>query len=70
MTTGEGGMFVTNDPSLYETALSLNNHGRVRGKQFWAQMFGINLKYQIFKLQLVAHNYPELMNWLGERKKF
>ena len=29
ITTGEGGMFVTNDPDLYETVLTLSNHGRV-----------------------------------------
>ncbi len=37
LTTGEGGMFVTNDPDLYERVLTLSNHGRARGqtKQFW-----------------------------------
>ena len=46
MTTGEGGMFVTNDPDLYETVLTLSNHGRARGqtKQFWADMIGFKYK--------------------------
>ena len=37
LTTGEGGMFVTNDAELYERVLTLSNHGRARGqiKQFW-----------------------------------
>ena len=37
VTTGEGGMFVTNDDALYERVLTLSNHGRARGqtKQFW-----------------------------------
>ncbi len=30
ITTGEGGMFVTNDAGLYETVLTLSNHGRAR----------------------------------------
>ena len=36
LTTGEGGIFVTNDPDLYEHVLTLSNHGRARGqiKQF------------------------------------
>lgn len=46
ITTGEGGMFVTSDPALYETVLTLSNHGRARGqtKQFWADMVGFKYK--------------------------
>jgi perosamine synthetase len=46
ITTGEGGMFVTNDPELYETVLTLSNHGRSRTqtKQFWADMVGFKYK--------------------------
>jgi perosamine synthetase len=51
MTTGEGGMFVTNDTSLYETVLTLSNHGRARGqtKQFWPDMVGF--KYKMSNIQ-------------------
>lgn len=46
MTTGEGGMFVTNDADLYEHVLTLSNHGRSRGlsKQFWAEEVGFKYK--------------------------
>jgi perosamine synthetase len=51
MTTGEGGMFVTNDPALYEKVLTLSNHGRARGqtKQFWPDAIGF--KYKISNVQ-------------------
>jgi perosamine synthetase len=51
ITTGEGGMFVTNDAALYETVLTLSNHGRARGqaKQFWPDMIGF--KYKISNVQ-------------------
>lgn len=51
MTTGEGGMFVTNDAALYETVLTLSNHGRARGqtKQFWPDMLGF--KYKMSNVQ-------------------
>jgi len=51
MTTGEGGMFVTNDDSLYQTVLMLANHGRRPGqiKQFWAEAVGY--KYKISNIQ-------------------
>ena len=51
LTTGEGGMFVTNDADLYETVLTLSNHGRsrVQTKQFWPEMVGF--KYKISNIQ-------------------
>ncbi len=46
ITTGEGGMLTTNDPSLYDSILTLNNHGRSRGekRQFWASVVGYKFK--------------------------
>jgi perosamine synthetase len=51
LTTGEGGMFVTNDAELYENVLTLSNHGRARGqtKQFWPDKIGY--KYKISNVQ-------------------
>jgi perosamine synthetase len=51
LTTGEGGMFVTNDPELYETVLTLSNHGRSKKqtKQFWPDMVGF--KYKMSNIQ-------------------
>lgn len=51
LTTGEGGMFVTNDAELYERVLTLSNHGRARGqtKQFWPDMVGF--KYKMSNIQ-------------------
>jgi perosamine synthetase len=51
VTTGEGGMFVTNDEALYREVLCLNNHGRrpEQKKQFWADQIGF--KYKISNIQ-------------------
>lgn len=51
VTTGEGGMFVTQDDSLYEKVLTLSNHGRAKGqtKQFWPELIGF--KYKMSNLQ-------------------
>jgi perosamine synthetase len=51
LTTGEGGMFVTNDPNLFDKVLTLSNHGRVSGqqKQFWPDMIGF--KYKMSNIQ-------------------
>jgi perosamine synthetase len=51
LTTGEGGMFVTHDRSLYERLLTLSNHGRAKGetRQFWPAEIGF--KYKMSNLQ-------------------
>ncbi len=51
LTTGEGGMFVTNDDALFEAVLTLSNHGRARGqtRQFWPDVVGY--KYKMSNLQ-------------------
>lgn len=51
VTTGEGGMFVTNDADLYEKVLTFSNHGRARGqkKQFWPDVVGF--KYKMSNIQ-------------------
>lgn len=51
LTTGEGGMFVTNDTALYEQVQALSNHGRMAGeaRQFWPGMIGF--KYKMSNIQ-------------------
>ena len=51
ITTGEGGMFVTQDDALYEKVLTMSNHGRARGqtKQFWSDVIGY--KYKMTDMQ-------------------
>ena len=46
ITTGEGGMFLTSNPNLFEKVLTLGNHGRARNqsKQFWADIAGFKFK--------------------------
>jgi perosamine synthetase len=70
ITTGEGGMFVTNDPDLYEQVLTLSNHGRVRGqsKQFWPDMVGF--KYKISNIQAaIGCAQMQRINDLVDRKR-
>lgn len=46
LTTGEGGMLVTNDDALSDRILTLSNHGRDKAqkKQFWADTVGYKFK--------------------------
>ena len=51
ITTGEGGIFVTDDETLYERVLTLSNHGRAssEARQFWPERIGF--KYKMSNLQ-------------------
>jgi len=51
ISTGEGGMLVTNDPAVLERAKVLNDHGRDPkiGKTFWMAEYGY--KYKMSNLQ-------------------
>lgn len=80
LSTGEGGMLVTNQPSLYEKAKVLNDHGRnakdPEHKMFWMRDYGY--KYKISNLQAAmgcaqTERLPELIakkrqifNWYKE----
>lgn len=70
LTTGEGGMFVTNDPDLYEKVLTLSNHGRSRSqrKQFWPDMVGF--KYKMSNIQAaIGCAQMKRINELIDRKR-
>jgi perosamine synthetase len=51
LTTGEGGIFVTNDQKLHTKVMTLANHGRAprENRQFWASYIGY--KYKMSNLQ-------------------
>lgn len=70
LTTGEGGMFVTDDADLYERVLTLSNHGRARSqtKQFWPEMVGF--KYKLSNIQAaIGCAQMERVDELVERKR-
>ena len=70
LTTGEGGVFVTNNKSLYDRVLTLSNHGRVKGdpKQFWAEAIGY--KYKMSNVQAaIGCAQLERIDELVEKKR-
>ncbi|MDG4595646.1 MAG: DegT/DnrJ/EryC1/StrS family aminotransferase [Candidatus Contendobacter sp.] len=79
ITTGEGGMFVTNDADLYEHVLTLSNHGRARGqtKQFWPDRVGFKYKMsniqaaigcaQIERIEEIVSRKREILRYYRER---
>lgn len=54
LTTGEGGMFLTDDKTIYERALKLRDHGRCtkEGKVFWHDEVGDKFKMSAMQAAL------------------
>ena len=70
ITTGEGGMFVTNNGDLFEKVLTLSNHGRSRSqmRQFWPDEIGF--KYRMSNLQAaIGCAQMERVNMLIDQKR-
>jgi perosamine synthetase len=71
LTTGEGGMFVTNDAALFERVLSLSNHGRARGqsKQFWPDMVGFKYKMSNIQAALGCAQMVRIAELIGRKRQ-
>ena len=78
LTTGEGGMFVTNDAELFQRVSTLSNHGRIRDqkKQFWPDLVGFKYKMsniqaaigcaQMERLELLIQKKREILSYYLE----
>jgi perosamine synthetase len=71
LTTGEGGMFVTNDAALFERVLTLSNHGRARGqtKQFWPDMVGFKYKMSNIQAALGCAQMERIAELIGRKRQ-
>ena len=70
MTTGEGGMFISNDRQLYEKVCVLNNHGRStkEPRHFWPTKIGHKFKLSNIQAALGCAQLERLGS-LVERKR-
>ena len=83
MTTGEGGILVTNNEAVYEKAKILNDHGRnakdPENKMFWMRNYGYKYKIsnlqaalgcaQISRIEELVNKKREIFNWYKELLK-
>lgn len=71
LTTGEGGMFVTNDANLFERVLTVSNHGRARGqtKQFWPDMVGFKYKMSNIQAAIGCGQMERIEELIGRKRE-
>jgi perosamine synthetase len=71
LTTGEGGMFITQDRALYEKVLTLSNHGRAAGqsKQFWPDMVGFKYKMSNIQAAIGCGQMDRIDELIGRKRE-
>ena len=71
LTTGEGGMFVTNDPDLYKKVLTLSNHGRAidQAKQFWPDIVGFKYKMSNIQAAIGCAQVERIEELVGQKRE-
>lgn len=71
VTTGEGGMFVTNDAELFEKVLTLSNHGRARGqtRQFWPDVIGFKFKMSNVQAAIGCGQIERIEELVGRKRE-
>ena len=71
LTTGEGGMFVTNDAELYEKVFTLSNHGRSRSQiiQFWPDQVGFKYKMSNIQAAIGCAQLERIENLVNRKRE-
>lgn len=66
MTSGEGGIIVTDDKKLYEKLLMIRNHGMVHG--YDTRIFGLNLRMPEINAAIAKIQIKKLPDFLKKRR--
>lgn len=79
MTTGEGGMCLTNDPALAQRMRVLRGHGMSADRKYWHEVVGFNYRMtnlqaalgvaQLGKLDRLVEKKRQIAQWYAERLK-
>lgn len=67
MTTGEGGMCITNDDGLAEKMRILRDHGMNRGKKYWYDFLGFNYRMTNMQAAVGLAQLEQLASLLTSR---
>jgi dTDP-4-amino-4,6-dideoxygalactose transaminase len=67
MTSGEGGIIVTNNKKIQERLLMIRNHGMVRG--YDTRIFGLNLRLPEISAAIAKEQIKKLPKFINKRKQ-
>lgn len=68
ITTGEGGMVITNNPDLIEKMMILRDHGMSKNKKFWHLMVGYNYRMTNLQAAVGLAQMEQIDQFLRQRR--
>ena len=69
LTTGEGGMVLTDDSDLYHRMLTMRDHGMPNDKRYWHEVVGFNFRLTNLQAALGCAQFEQLDSILTERRR-
>jgi len=68
ITTGEGGMVVTNDETLYKRAIHFKGQGLAKHRQYWHDVIGYNYRMTNIQAAIGLAQLEQLQSFLQKKK--
>ena len=69
ITTGEGGMCLSNDKDLSEKMMVLRDHGMNPNKRYWHDVIGFNYRMTNLQAALGVAQLKKIENLIGKKRK-
>ena len=69
ITTGEGGMVVTNDQTLYDRVVRLKSQGLVKHRQYWHDVIGYNYRMTNICAAIGLAQLEQSKQFLGKKRQ-
>lgn len=69
ITTGEGGMCLTDDEELYEKMLILRDHGMTKEKRYWHEVIGYNYRMTGLQAALGLAQLKKIDNFIRKKRE-
>ena len=69
ITTGEGGMIVTNNPEVAEKCQILRDHGMTKSKRYWHEILGYNYRMTNLQAAIGVAQMKKIENILKKKKE-
>lgn len=66
---GDGGLVTTDSEELYNTFLSIRNHGQAQGKRYFYDRIGGNFRLDSLQAAVLRVKLPHLDSWIEGRKR-